>query len=77
MKRKISFLLALLCVLSAVSCGSATNDGAVTTAGSTDDTTTAAETEPAYKWPDVDLGGKRILDPQLVDDVGLLHNARP
>ena len=60
MKRKISFLLALLCVLSAVSCGSATNDGAVTTAGSTDDTTTAAETEPAYKWPDVDLGGKKF-----------------
>ena len=49
MKRKISFLLALLCVLSAVSCGSATNDGAVTTAGSTVDTTTAAETEPAYE----------------------------
>lgn len=60
MKRKISFLLALLCVLSAVSCGSATNDGAVTTAGSTDDTTTAAETEPAYEWPDVDLGGKKF-----------------
>ena len=60
MKRKTSFLLALLCVLSAVSCGSATNDGAVTTAGSTDDTTTAAETEPAYEWPDVDLGGKKF-----------------
>ena len=60
MKRKISFLLALLCVLSAASCGSATNDGAVTTAGSTDDTTTAAETEPAYEWPDVDLGGKKF-----------------
>ena len=60
MKRKTSFLLALLCVLSAVSCGSATNDGAVTTAGSTDGTTTAAETEPAYEWPDVNLGGKKF-----------------
>lgn len=76
MKRKTSFLLALLCVLSAVSCGSATNDGAVTTAGSTGDTTTAAETDPPT------MAGRRprrkeILDPQLVDDVGLLHNARP
>lgn len=60
MKRKISFLLALLCVLSAVSCGSATNDDAVTTAGSADDTTTAADTEPAYDWPDIDLGGKKF-----------------
>ena len=61
MKRKISFLLALLCVLPAVSCGSTGGETSVTTSSdSADDTTTAAETEPAYEWQDVDLGGKKF-----------------
>ena len=61
MKRKISFLLALLCVLSAASCGSTAGETPVTTSSdSADDTTTAAETEPAYEWPDIDLGGKKF-----------------
>ena len=61
MKRKTSFLLALLCVLASVSCGSAGGgDKAAASGGSTGETTTAAETEPAYDWPDVDLGGKKF-----------------
>lgn len=61
MKRKTSFLLALLCVLASVSCGSAGGgDKSASSGGSTGETTTAAETEPAYDWPDVDLGGKKF-----------------
>lgn len=58
MKKKLSLILALLMLASAVSCGSDEQTTENTTAQ--DSETTAADTTPAYDYPDIDLGGKKI-----------------
>lgn len=60
MKRKISFLLAFVCVLASVSCGSTGGETDDTPAVAHDDTTSSTDAESAYSWPDVDLGGNKL-----------------
>lgn len=58
MKQKLSLILALLMLASAVSCGDATAEPSETTAGG--ETTTEAETTPEYTFADVNLGGAKL-----------------
>ncbi len=60
MKQKLSLILALLILASAVSCGETSENPPETSSGGETTTATEAETEPEYTFANVNLGGAKL-----------------